>query len=190
MYYLIIGSSWVAGEVVVSLHGSLPKGPHAKHKLRMSIACASLPLLQGGNATVTSGWWEDGATMKEWCGVSAQMGSMSQVRSHRAEALIETHSDILVEIEVSMYIWPNADCSCKCPSSTAKSCTVSYFYAAWITWICTLISDCLITQKRISTRCHDSRWIFFSSFSTVITLISAENVSLEIHVEWISLFRC
>lgn len=51
----------------------------AQHKLLMSIISASVPILQKENATVTSGGQEDGATMREPCGVSAQMASMSQV---------------------------------------------------------------------------------------------------------------
>lgn len=51
----------------------------AQHKLLMSIDSASMTILQKENATVTSGGQEDGATMSESCGVSAQMVSMSQV---------------------------------------------------------------------------------------------------------------
>lgn len=66
---------------MVNVSGSLKTELDAQYKLLMSIVSASLPLLQEENATVTSGGREDGATIREQCGVSAQMVSMSQVSS-------------------------------------------------------------------------------------------------------------
>lgn len=45
---------------------------------------SSLSSLQEESATVTSGGQAGGATTREWCGVNAQMVSMSQVRSYAA----------------------------------------------------------------------------------------------------------
>lgn len=73
-------SSKAEAEVVVSVHGSQMTGLHSPRKTSHCWA-SSLLFLQEENATVTSGGREDGATMWEPCGVSAQTVSMSQVSS-------------------------------------------------------------------------------------------------------------
>lgn len=84
----------------------------------------------------------------------------------------------------SMYIWLNADCSWKCPSSaivpphwtesvwTAKKLQVWFFnLLTWITWIRVTISDYLIALKGICKLCHDSKWIFFHSSAKAVTQV-------------------
>lgn len=69
--------------MVVNVNLGPTTGLCAQHKLLMSIISAPLPLQQEENATVTNGGPEDGATMREQCGVSAQMVSMLQVNGRR-----------------------------------------------------------------------------------------------------------